>query len=90
MGTIGIYRRCKKRFQGVWKYDTGLKWVKGNIYSSLQIRSSSSQIFFKIGLLKNLDNFLRKLHVLESLFNKFACLKTCNFIKNDSNTGVFL
>ena len=57
MGTIGIYRRCKKRFQGVWKYDTGLKWVKGNIYSSLQIRSSSSQIFFKIGVLKNLDNF---------------------------------
>ena len=28
--------------------------------------------------------------MLESLFNKVAGLKTCNFIKGDSNTGVFL
>ena len=28
--------------------------------------------------------------MLESLFNKVASLKTCNFIEKDSNTGVFL
>ena len=31
-----------------------------------------------------------KLPVLESLFNKVAVLRACNFIKEDSNTGAFL
>ena len=32
----------------------------------------------------------RKKPVLESLFNKVAVLRTCNFIKEDSGTGIFL
>ena len=32
----------------------------------------------------------RKTPALESLFNKVAGLKACNFFKGDSNTGVFL
>ena len=28
--------------------------------------------------------------VLESLFNKVAVLRACNFVKEDSNTGAFL
>ena len=34
-------------------------------------------------------NIHRKTSVLESLF-KYTGLKTCNFIKTDPNTGVFL
>ena len=30
-----------------------------------------------------------KIPVLESLFNKVAVLRVCNFIKEDSNTGAF-
>ena len=44
-------------------------------------KSSRSQIFFKIGVLKNFANFTGKAPVLESSFNKVAGLKTCNFIK---------
>ena len=39
------------------------------------IRSSCSQMFFKIGVLKKLRNILRKTPVLESRFNKVADLK---------------
>ena len=38
-------------------------------------RSSRSQIFFKIGVLKNFANFTGKRLCLESLFNKVLCLK---------------
>ena len=31
----------------------------------------------------------RKKPVIESLFNKVAVLRACNFIKEDSNTGAF-
>ena len=44
------------------------------------IRSSRSQIFFEIGVLK-VCNIHRKTPVLESLFSKFASLVACNFIK---------
>ena len=40
-------------------------------------------------LLKLLAEFTGK-HLCWSLFNKVSCLQTCNFIKRDSNTGVFL
>ena len=42
------------------------------------LQNQSSQIFFKIGGLKN---FHRKTPVLESLFNKFSDLQACCFIK---------
>ena len=44
-------------------------------------RSSRSQMFFKIGVLKNFAVIRRKTPVFESLFNKIAGLKSCNFIK---------
>ena len=50
-------------------------WVIWTIF-----RSCRSQIFFKIGVLKNIANFTEK-YVLESLFNKNAGLTTRNFIK---------
>ena len=40
---------------------------------------------FKIGVLKNFALFTGKKPVLESLFNKVADLKACNFIKNRSS-----
>ena len=40
-------------------------------------------------LLKLLAEFTGK-HLCWSLFNNVSCLQTCNFIKRDSNTGVFL
>ena len=43
-------------------------------------RSSRSQMFFKIGVLKSFANLHRKTPVLESLFKKVADLKVCNFI----------
>ena len=48
-----------------------------------RFRSSCWQMFFKIDVLKNFVIFTRKLFVLESL-------KACNFIKKDSETGVFM
>ena len=37
---------------------------------------------------------IHKIHIkkseLESLFNKVAVLRTCNFVKENSNTGAFL
>ena len=50
-------------------------WVK-----TWNFRSTLSQMFFKIGVFKHFANH-RKVHLLESLFNKGKGLKTCNFIK---------
>ena len=43
-------------------------------------RSSRSQMFFKIGVLKNFV-ILIVIHLCWSLFNKVAGLQACNFIK---------
>ena len=45
------------------------------------VRSSRSQMFFKINVLKKLCKFHRKKPVLQSLLNKVAGLKVWNFIK---------
>ena len=37
-------------------------------------------MFFKVGVLKNFANFTWK-HILKSLFNKVAGLRSCNFIR---------
>ena len=39
---------------------------------------------------EKLDKFHRKIPVMESLFNKVACLRPVTLLKRDSNTGVFL
>ena len=56
------------------------------------IRSSRSQMFFKVGVLKNFAKFSgERTAALESLFNKVAGLRACNFIKkSDFCTCVFL
>ena len=51
-------------------------------------RSSCSQMFFKIGVLKTSAIFTGKTPDLESLFSKVAGLKACNFVK-DNPTQVF-
>ena len=58
---------------------------------SLRIsRSSRSQIFFKIGVLKNFAIFIGK-HMCWSLFLiKLQALKPATLLKRDPNTGVFL
>ena len=50
-----------------------------------------SQMFFKLGVLKNFENFTEKTPVLDSLFDNLAGLKkSATLLKRDSNTGVFL
>ena len=54
------------------------------------IRSSHSQMSFKMGVLKNFGKFHRKTHELESLLNKVAGLKAFNFTKTKiPNTSIF-
>ena len=57
---------------------------------SRNCRSSYSQIFIKISVLKNFAIFTGK-HLCRSLFlRKLQVLKPASLLKGDSNTGVFL
>ena len=47
------------------------------------------ELFCKKGVLKTSQKFHRKTPVLGSPFNKVPCLQACNFIKRNSNVGVF-
>ena len=53
----------------------------------LDVRRYSETL--KVGVLKNFANFTGTA-ALEFLFNKAEGPQLCNFIKKDSNTGVFL
>ena len=55
--------------------------------SSENLRSSRSQMFFKIGVLK-ISQCSQKTPVFESLFNKVGALKACIFIKKEIPTQV--
>ena len=55
-------------------------FIQFSMQYTTTIRSSRSQMFFKIGILK-VCNIYRKTPVLESLFSKFSSLEACNFIK---------
>ena len=59
---------------------------------SLNSRSSHQSCSIGKAVLKKFLNINRKRTVLESLFNRVAGLKVCNFIKRDSDTAtqVFL
>ena len=49
------------------------------------------EVFYKKGFLKHFASFKGKTPVSDSLYNKFADLKSCNFtLKRDSNTRFFL
>ena len=50
---------------------------------AVHISSTQNRCFWTIHKIRG------KLPVLESLFNKVALLRACNFIKEDSNTGAF-
>ena len=53
-------------------------------------RSSRSQMFFKIGILKHFANFTGK-HLCWSFFlMKLQALRPANLLKTDSNTDVLL
>ena len=79
-------------------------WKTKNVRNSHQ-RYSVKKVFLKRRLVFQNQPFIfllqirgfsiiRKIHrripVLESLFNKIAVLRTCNLIKEDSDTGFFL
>ena len=53
-------------------------------------RGSCTQMFFKTSVFKNFAIFIGKHLCWGILFNKVADLEACNFIKRDSDTGVFL
>ena len=55
----------------------------------LKFRSIHSQLFFKIGVLKNFRNTHSKAPVLESLFNKVVVLKVCSFMKKETPPQLF-
>ena len=59
------------------------------IFALKIFRNSPSQMFYKIGLLKNFKEFSGK-HLFWSLFNAVAGLRSATPLKSDSNRGVFL
>ena len=61
-----------------WKRRTGVS------EPAVQRSSTQNRCFWIIHIIHS------KKSVLESLFNKFAVLRSCNFIKEDFNTGAFL
>ena len=50
-------------------------------FESIKFRSSRSQMSFKIRYFWKFLNIYRKTRVLELLYNKFAVLQVCKFIK---------
>ena len=54
------------------------------------VRSSCSQMIFKIGVLKNFAIFTEKYLCWTLFLIKLPDLRLANLIKRDSNTGVFL
>ena len=54
------------------------------------LRSSHSQMFFKIAVLKNFSVTVKKTPVLECLFDKFAGLQACIFTKRRLRHWCFL
>ena len=63
-------------------------WKKNTF--PLILRSSRSEMFFNMGVFQKFRNIHRKTPVFKSLFNEVTGLRTANFLKRDSNTGVFL
>ena len=67
--------------------------VMENSYARFQIREAvgRSQMFFKIGILKNFLRISQEKSWLQYLFNKVAGMKrSATLLKKDSGTGHFL
>ena len=75
---------CIKKKQAKVQYARPVRFLNNCIQFSMQyittIRTSRSQMFFEIGVLK-VCNIHRKTPVLESLFSKVASLEAYKFIK---------
>ena len=57
---------------------------------NMDVISSRSQMFFKIGVLRNFGKFAGK-HLCQTLFfNKVACPRPETLLKRDSGKGAFL
>ena len=86
---VFIYSRCftvLKFYLFIWTWRLSFILPKTRL-----VRSSRSQILFKVGVLQNFPNFTGKqTHVLESFLNIIAGLKAATLLKRDSTTGVFL
>ena len=55
------------------------------------VQNQPPKVFYRKAALKNFASYIhRKKSVLDSLFNKVGDLNPCNFIKGDTDTGVFL
>ena len=54
------------------------------------LRSSLSQMFLKLAVLKSCENTIKKTPVLECIFNKLAGLNACIFIKKRRKHRCFL
>ena len=85
--------RCKKsrRSQENNKQCQTIKTIKNSnffvIFVLASVKSSRSQMFFKIGVLQCFA--IRKAFVLEFLFNKASGLKVWNFIKKRLRQDIF-
>ena len=58
-------------------------------FGSILLRSSHSQIFYKISIFEKFCYIHRETPVLESLFNKVTHLKACNLIKKNTRYKYF-
>ena len=67
------------------------EWMTATLsVTKTDIKNSSWQMFYKIGVLKYFAKFTGK-HLYWSLFfNKVAGIRPATLLKRDSNTGVFL
>ena len=54
------------------------------------LRSSPSQMFLKVAVLKSFENTIKKTPVLDCIFNKLAGLNACIFIKKRRKHRCFL
>ena len=64
--------------------------IKKRHLQYLIFRSSRSQMFFKIGVLKNFANFTAKHLCWSTFFIKLQAWRAAALLKRDSNTGVIL
>ena len=79
-----------KNSRPLWKH----VFTQQNVYKQygiykMSVRSSHSQMFFKISVLKSFAIFTKKTPVLESLFNDVAVLDVCNFTKKKLQHSCF-
>ena len=73
----------QKRILKLWKYSTQCTLqIFFSYVTYAYVQKQPSEVFYKTkDVLKKNRKFQRKTPILESLFDKVACLQVCNFIK---------